>query len=185
MCLSDNSTAVACSTNAAVEAPNADPLMTIGFARSLTNSVLSPPLLVFSMALSVSALLIALLLSFPVIFDWQHARNLHVMCIVFAGAAAFFLFVTALMTTSAISGGISAISTISLEVLTAQRGVLLEASLWAAFGIWSFAFLFTWWIRWWEILERREKKRYAKKAEEEKKKRAEADRRAQIPETDP
>jgi len=155
MCISDNATAVTCST-AGIEAPNPDPLMTIPFARSLTTSVLSPPLIIFSMALSGAAILLNLLLTHPNIFNWIHARNLHFICIVFAGATAFFLFVTALMTTSAISGGISALSTISLEVLTAQRGVLLEAMLWSAFGIWSIAFLYSWWVRWWEILERRE-----------------------------
>jgi hypothetical protein len=70
------------------------------------------------------------------------------------------------MTTSSISGSLGGVTIISLQVIAAERGVLLEAFIWAACGVWSFAFLFVWFIRRWEILERRE----VKKAQEKRKK---------------
>ena len=69
--------------------------------------------------------------------------------------------------------------TTSLEVVTVQRGVQTEAFLWTAWVLWLFAFLFVWWVRWWEILEKREKKKAAKKAEDEKKKKAEEEKKKQ------
>jgi hypothetical protein len=149
---------VSCSVDA-INAPSIDPLMLLVFAKSMAHQVVSSPLLIASMAFSGAALLAALPLCLPVVFNWKHARNVHATCIFMAGSATFLLFVTALCTTAAVSAAISAIATVTLQVVEVERGTLLEALLWTAVGIWCAAFLFAWFVRWWEILERREQKR--------------------------
>lgn len=143
-----------CSSNA-ITPPSLDPLLLIEFARTLTSSVVFPPILTVSVVLSGIAFFLTLILFAPVVFNWKHARHLHFLCIASSAGAAFLLFVTSLMTTAAISGVMSAISTVSLQVVTTERGILLEAFIWAAFGIWTLTFLYVWWVRWWEILESR------------------------------
>jgi len=161
-----------CSSNA-ISPPSLDPLMLLEFARSLTTSVIFPPILTVSVVLGGVAYSLTLFLFFPLVFNWRHARNIHFLCITCSGAAAFLLFVTALMTTSGISGVMSAIPNVSLQVITTERGILLEAFLWAAFGIWSLGFILTWWLRWWEILERREVKQLDSRYEDRRQRSAE------------
>jgi len=91
-----------------------------------------------------------------------------------AGASSFFLFLEILITKYGVAGGIYGVNIISLDVITATKGTQTEAFLWTAWVLWLFAFLFIWWVRWWEILERRENKKKAKKEDEEKKKKAAA-----------
>jgi len=62
-----------------------------------------------------------------------------------------------------ILGGIYGVTTTSLTTVSAKKGNLSEAFLWTAWAIWGGAFLLVMWVRWWEILERREKKKAAKK----------------------
>ena len=151
-------TSVLCSTQITKSAPGllgSDPLQLLGFAESLVDFVTPTYLLVISIALSGIAYLLTLLLFVPAIFQWRHARNVHCFCIATAGGATFFIFITALNVHFGVSGGMSGLSSASLDVIVTQRGVLLEAVLWASFGVWLFAFLFAWFLRWWEILERR------------------------------
>jgi len=177
ICYKDAATDFVCSSNA-ISPPSLDPLMLIQFARTLTTSAVFPPILTVSVVLSGIAFFLTLILMVPILFNWRHARNIHFLCIVSAGAAAFLLFVIALMTTSAISGVMAAIPTVSLQVIVTERGILLEAFVWTAFGIWTFTFIFVWWLRWWEILERREVKlaadKYEKHRAEERERQAKA-----------
>src|SRR5208282_818797 len=182
MCLSDNVTPVRCSTdiwNFATGAQGVDPLMVAETAKSLIESVVSKFLIILVITLGVTSFVMTMVLFLPVVFSWRHARNLHFLCIVMAGAATFFLFIEILITKFGILGGMYGVYSTSLEVVTTQRGVLTEAFLWAAWALWLIAFLFVWWVRWWEILERREAKKAAKKAEEEKKKKAEEEKKKQ------
>jgi glucan phosphoethanolaminetransferase (alkaline phosphatase superfamily) len=181
MCLSDNVTPVRCSTdiwNFATGAQGVDPLMVAETAKSLIESVVSPYLLLLVITLGLTSLVMTMVLFLPVIFNWRHARNLHFLCIVMAGAVSFFLFVEILITKMGILGGMYGVTTTSLTTVSAQKGTLSEALLWTAWAIWGGAFLLVWWVRWWEILERREKKKAAKKAEEDKKKKSEQDKKA-------
>ena len=182
MCLSDKVTPVRCSTdmwNFASGAQGVDPLMVAETAKSLIESVVSKYLIILVITLGLTAFIMTMVLFLPVVFDWRHARNLHFLCIVMAGASTFFLFVQILITKFGILGGMYGVFTTSLEVVTVQRGVQTEAFLWAAWVLWLFAFLFVWWVRWWEILEKREKKKAAKKADDEKKKKAEEEKKKQ------
>ena len=177
MCLSDNVTPVRCSTdiwNFATGAQGVDPLMVAETAKSLIESVVSPPLIILVITLALTSLIMTMVLFLPMVFNWRHARNLHFLCIVMAGASSFFLFVNILITKFGILGGMYGVFTTSLEVVTTKKGILTEAFLWTAWALWLLAFLFVWWVRWWEILERRETKK-AKKAEDDKKKKAAED----------
>ena len=181
MCLSDNVTPVRCSTdiwNFATGAQGVDPLMVAETAKSLIESVVGNILIILAITLGLTSLIMTMVLFLPLVFNWRHARNLHFLCIVMAGATSFFLFVEIIITKMGILGAIAGVTTTSLNTVGAQRGILSEAFLWVAWGIWLLAFLLVWWVRWWEILERREKKKAAKKAEEDKKKKAEADKKA-------
>ena len=181
MCLSDNITPVRCSTdiwNFASGAQGVDPLMVAEAAKELVSGISTPYLLILSITLGITSLAMTMVLFLPAVFNWRHARNLHFLCIVMAGAASFFMFINILITKFGVLGIISAVQIVSLETVNASRGILSEAFLWTAWAVWGFAFLFVWWVRWWEILERREKKKAAKKAEEEKKKKADADAKA-------
>ena len=60
-----------------------------------------------------------------------------------------------------------------------QKGGSTEAFLWTAWVLWLFAFLFVWWVRWWEILERRETKKAAKKKADDDKKKADDEKKKQ------
>src|SRR5579859_674546 len=187
MCLSDNVTPVRCSTdmwNFADGAQGVDPLMAAEFAKALIESVVTKYLLILVITLGVTSFLCTMVLFLPVVFNWRHARNLHFLCIVMAGASAFFLFIEILITKFGVLGGIYGVNIISLEVITATKGVQTEAFLWTAWALWLFAFLFIWWVRWWEILERRETKKKAKKEEEEKKKKAAAEAAAKAAQKD-
>lgn len=95
-----------------------------------------------------------------------------------AGAVSFFLFVEIIITKMGIMGAVYGVTTTSLMTVSAQKGTLSEALLWTAWAIWGGAFLLVSWVRWWEILERREKKRAQKKADDEKKKKQENDKKA-------
>jgi len=66
------------------------------------------------------------------------------------------------------------VTDVSVNIITAQRGSLLEGILWAAFTMWFVSFVCAWLLRWWEILTRREVKRAALNAQAERKKKAEA-----------
>ena len=157
----------------AINTPSSDPLMIIDFARSFTTeSVVLPGVLILSMVLGGIVLLIELFLFNPIVFHWKHARNLHFTAIISAAATCFFLFVASLNTTSAVSASIAAITTVSLQVVEAERGILLEAFLWSACSLWFLVFVFLAWIRWWEILERRETKKKAGREDREKKRKA-------------
>jgi glucan phosphoethanolaminetransferase (alkaline phosphatase superfamily) len=179
MCLSDNTTPVRCSTdiwNFASGAQGVDPLMVAEAAKSLIESVVAPTLLIIVVTVGLTSFLMTMVLFLPIVFAWRHARNLHFLCIVMAGASAFFLFVEILITQSGIAGAMAGVYNTSLQVVTVQKGVLTEAFLWVAWALWLFAFLFVSWVRWWEILERRQAKK-AKKAEEDKKKKAEEEKK--------
>lgn len=163
--------------NFATGAQGVDPLMVAETAKSLIESVVSPYLIILVITLGLTSLLMTMVLFLPLVFNWRHARNLHFLCIVMAGASSFFLFVNILITKFGIAGGMTAVFTTSLEVVAVKRGILTEAFLWVAWGLWLLAFLFVWWVRWWEILERRQAKKIAKKAEEDKKKKAEEEKK--------
>ena len=181
MCLSDNITPVRCSTdmwNFASGAQGVDPLMTAALAKALIESVVTKYLIILVITLGVTSFILTMVLFLPRVFDWRHARNLHFLCIVLWGASTFFLFLEIIITKFGIAGGIYGVTITSLNVVTAQKGVLTEALLWTAWVLWLFAFLLVWWVRWWEILERRENKKKAKKEEEEKKKKADAEKAA-------
>jgi len=175
MCLSDNKTPVRCSTdiwNFADGAQGVDPLMVAETAKALIESVVSPYLIILAITLGLTSFIMTMVLFLPLVFNWRHSRNLHFLCITMAGATTFFLFVTILITKMGIEGGMYATTITSLQVVSARKGVLTEAFLWVAWVLWLLAFLLVFWVRWWEILERREVKVKAKKAEEEKKKKA-------------
>jgi hypothetical protein len=181
MCLSDNVTPVRCSTdiwNFADGAQGVDPLMVAEAAKALIESVVSPYLILLVITLGLCSFIMTMVLFLPLVFNWRHARNLHFLCITMAGASTFFLFVAILITKMGIEGGIYGVTITSLQVVTAQKGVLTEAFLWVSWVLWLFAFLLVWWVRWWEILERRELKAKAKKADDEKKKKAEEEKKA-------
>src|SRR5271156_6701164 len=181
MCLSDNVTPVRCSTdiwNFATGAQGVDPLMVAEAAKSLVESVVTNSLIILDLVFGLTSFVMTMILFLPLVFNWRHARNLHFLCIVMAGASAFFQFVTVLITKFGIEGGIYGVTTVSLQVIEGQKGVLTEAFLWTAWGLWFLAFLLVWWVRWWEILERREVKKAAKKKEDEEKKKKEADAKA-------
>ena len=165
--------------NFATGAQGVDPLMVAETAKSLIESVVSKYLIILVITLGLTSFIMTMVLFLPLVFNWRHARNLHFLCIVMAGASAFFLFVQILITKFGILGGMYGVFTTSLEVVTVQRGIQTEAFLWTAWVLWLFAFLFVWWVRWWEILERRDNKKAAKKAEDEKKKKAEAEKKKQ------
>jgi hypothetical protein len=169
MCLSDNVTPVQCSSdlwNFALKAQGVDPLMAAEFAKELVSSVAPPYLLILSITVGLTSFILTMVLFLPLVFGWRHARNLHFLCIVMAGAAAFFLFITILNMKWGVMSGVAAVPIISLTAITAQNGSLTEGFLWAAWILWLVAFFFVWLVRWWEILERREKK--AAKAKKEK-----------------
>jgi membrane-bound ClpP family serine protease len=179
MCLSDNVTPVRCSTdmwNFASGAQGVDPLMIAEFAKSLIESVVTKYLIILVITLGVASFLLTMVLFLPIVFDWRHARNLHFLCIVLWGVSTFFLFIEILITKFGVLGGLYGVTITSLDVVTAQKGTLTEAFLWIAWALWLLAFLFVWWVRWWEILERREVKKRAKKEEEEKKKKQEQEK---------
>jgi Ca2+ regulator and membrane fusion protein Fig1 len=169
ICLSDNTHAVECSSdiwNFASNAQNVDPLMAAEFAKELVGAVCPPYLLILSIVVGLTAFILTMVLFLPLVFSWRHARNLHFLCIVMAGAAAFFLFMTVLQTKFGVQGGMAAVPIISLTAIAVSSGQLTEAFLWTAWALWSIAFFFVWLVRWWEILERREKK--AAKAKKDK-----------------
>jgi Ca2+ regulator and membrane fusion protein Fig1 len=179
MCLSDNTTPVRCSTdmwNFASGAQGVDPLMVAEAAKSVIESVVAPSLLIIVVTVGLTSFLMTMVLFLPLVFNWRHARNLHFLCIVMAGASSFFLFVEILITKSGIAGAMAGVFNTSLQVVSVQRGVLSEAFLWVAWALWLFAFLLVAWVRWWEILERRQAKK-AKKAEEDKKKKADEEKK--------
>jgi hypothetical protein len=180
MCLSDNVTPVRCSTdmwNFASGAQGVDPLMVAESAKQLAEGIVAQDLLIIAITLGLTSLLMTAVLFLPMIFNWRHARNLHFLCIVMAGATSFFLFVEILITKFGILGTINGVTTTSLNTVAAKKGSLTEAFLWTAWLIWGGGFLLVWWVRWWEILERREQKRAAKKAADEKKKTEEAEKK--------
>lgn len=173
MCLSDNITPVRCSTdiwNFASGAQGVDPLMVAEAAKELVSSIATNYLLLLSITLGVTSLIMTMVLFLPTVFNWRHARNLHFLCIAMAGATVFFLFIEIMMTKFGVLGVIDTVRIVSLQTVSATRGVLTEAFLWAAMVVWAGAFLLVWWVRWWEILERRQKKKDAKAAAEKKKK---------------
>ena len=179
MCLSDNTTPVRCSTdmwNFASGAQGVDPLMVAEAAKSLVESVVDQYLIILVITLGLTSLLMTMVLFLPLVFNWRHARNLHFLCIVMAGASTFFLFVQILITKFGIAGGMVGVFNTSLQVVSVQRGILTEAFLWVSWVLWLFAFLLVSWVRWWEILERRQTKK-AKKAEEDKKKKEEEEKK--------
>jgi glucan phosphoethanolaminetransferase (alkaline phosphatase superfamily) len=147
-------------------------------SKALIESVAGPYLILLSITLGLTSLIMTMVLFLPVVFNWRHARNLHFLCIVMAGATAFFLFVNILITKMGILGGIYGVTITSLQAIQAQTGTLTEAFLWISWVLWLLAFLMVWWVRWWEILERREVKIKAKKADDEKKKKAEEEKKA-------
>jgi hypothetical protein len=180
MCLSDNVTPVRCSTeiwNFATGAQGVDPLMVAETSKSLIESVVAPYLLLLVITLGITSFLMTVVLFLPNVFSWRHARNLHFLCITMAGAVAFLLFVEILITKFGILGGIYAVTTTSLEVVSAEKGNLTEAFLWSAWVIWLLGFLFVLYVRRWEIDERRQAKK--KKMDDEKKKKAEEEKKKQ------
>jgi len=181
MCLSDNITPVRCSTdiwNFADGAQGVDPLMVAESAKAMIESVVTKYLLILVITLGVTSFTLTMVLFLPAVFNWRHARNLHFLCIVLAAASSFFLFLEIIITKFGVLGTIYGVNITSLTVVTANKGSQTEAFLWIAWVLWSNAFLLLWWVRWWEILERREQKKKAKKEEDEKKKKAEAEAKA-------
>ena len=178
--MSDNITPVRCSTdiwNFASGAQGVDPLMVAEAAKELVSGIATNYLLLLCITLGVTSLVMTMVLFLPVVFNWRHARNLHFLCIAMAGATVFFLFIQILMTKFGVLGVIETVRIVSLQTVNTSRGVLTEAFLWSAMVVWANAFLLVWWVRWWEILEKREGKKAAKKLEDEKKKKAEEDKK--------
>ena len=118
----------------------------------------NPTLVILSLALSAATIAIQLFLSTPLVFNWRHARNLHAISTIFAFATSFFTFVAVFMTRFTVSAAMSGISTVSLNAVETKRGSLSEAFLWVSAAFWFVAFWFMWWVRWWEILEKRDTK---------------------------
>jgi hypothetical protein len=156
VCFSDHNTSVKCFADT-TEAESVDPLMIGVLAQSL-QTLAAPPLLVIGITLGSIAAFFQISLMFPVVFNWRHARNLHVTCTIVALGASFFLFLTVLNTRFTINGALYGVSTVSLQLVALTRGVLSEVFLWIASMAWFLAFLLQWWVRWWEILERRQQK---------------------------
>ena len=176
-CYRDNSSAIMCSSDG-LTPPSVDPLMLLDFAKAFTISVVYPALLIISVVCGGIAVLVTMLLFHPLLFNWRHARNLHVGCIVASLGSAFFLLLTGLMTTSGVSGAMVALRTVSLQVIEAERGIVLEACVWSAFALWVLIFLWAWWVRWWEILERRDAKQRMVKLDTERRKKQEEEKKA-------
>ena len=180
-CISDNTTSTFCTTNIARDATGSlrtDPLRIMDFALSLTNSVTPSYLLVLSLALGTVACLSNAGLHIPAIFNWRHARNVHCFCITTAGGAALFSLITVLNVRFGITGALYGVTNVSVNIIGAQRGSLLEGILWASFILWVASFLGLWGLRWSEILVRRDLKRAVRKAQDDKRKKAEADKKA-------
>jgi hypothetical protein len=154
--------------------PSVDPLMLLDFAREFTSSVVYPALLIISVVCGAIATCLTIALFLPLLFNWSSSPNLHFSCIVASLGSAFFLLLTGLMATSGVSGAMVGVRTVSLQVIDAHRGILLEAFIWSGFASWIFIFLWAWAVRWWEILEREEVLVKVRKAEEEKRRRREA-----------
>jgi glucan phosphoethanolaminetransferase (alkaline phosphatase superfamily) len=190
MCLSDNVTPVRCSTdmwNFATGAEGVDPLMVAESAKALVEAVVAKFLIVLVITLGLASFIMTTILFLPIVFNWRHARNLHFLCIVMAGASAFFLFVLILITKFGVLGTMVGVTTTSLKTVDAQKGVETEAFLWTAWALWFLTFWFVWWVRWWEILERRAVKKAAKEkaeADEKKKKAAEEEKKKQAAQKD-
>jgi len=182
MCLSDNVTPVRCSTdmwNFATGAQGVDPLMVAESAKAMIESVVTNYLLILVITFGVTSFVLTMVLFLPIVFNWRHARNLHFLCIVMAGASAFFLFLEIIITKFGVLGTLYGVNITSLTVITAAKGAQTEIFLWIAWVLWLLAFLFIWWVRWWEILERREQKKKAKKEEDAKKTAAAAKAKAE------
>jgi len=141
ICFHDNSSVISCSIDG-INTPSSDPLMLVDFAKSVNSSAIPSGLLILSMVLSGTVLLLQLFLCLPLCFNWRLARTLHLSAIACAGATCFFLFVTSLNATSAISAAMAAIPTVTLQVVEMNRGTLMEAFLWCACAIWFLAFIF-------------------------------------------
>jgi len=181
MCLSDNVTPVRCSTdmwNFASGAQGVDPLMVAETAKALIESVVTNYLLILVITLGTASFILTMVLFLPLVFDWRHARNLHFLCIVLWGVSSFFLFLEIIITKFGILGGIYGVTITSLQTITATKGTITEAFLWTSWVLWLLTFALVWWVRWWEILERREVKKRAKKEEEAEKKKKEAEAKA-------
>ena len=146
-------------------------------AKSLVESVVAPFLLLLIVVLGLTSFIMTVVLFLPNVFSWRHARNLHFLCIAMAGSTAFFLFVEILITKFGILGGIYAVNSTSLQVVTAKKGTLTEAFLWSAWAVWLLGSLFVLYVRRWEIDLKREAKKL--KMEEEKKKKSDEEKKKQ------
>lgn len=169
ICYWDNANNIMCSPDG-LTPPSVDPLMLIDFARAFTHSAVYPSLFIISVVCGAVAMIVAVTLLLPSIYNWRHSRNLHFASIVASLGSAFFLLLSGLMTTFGVSGAMLGLSTVSLQVVAVERGILLESFVWSAFSLWTLIFLWTWYVRWWEILDRREVKTIT---ERENRKRAE------------
>ena len=65
------------------------------------------------------------------------------------------------------SSALYTIRTVSLQVVSVERGKLSEAFLWIASAVWFLTFLFMTWVRLWNLADMRAKKQNAKIIEEE------------------
>jgi len=131
--------------------------MLLILSQSLKNSL--GQLLVIVLAFGSAATFIEFNLTFPVVFNWRHARNLHTIGAVLTLGASFFLFVVALRSRIWILGAMSGATNFSLQTVEAKKGTLLEVFTWLCSALWFLAFLHIVWLRRWEILERRDAKR--------------------------
>jgi hypothetical protein len=133
----------------------------IGVLAQTLGNVTTSYFLVLGLIYGGTAFALHVCLMFPILFDWRHARNLHTTSIALLLASSFVLFLEALATTSTISAAMYATRTVSLELVEVERGLLSEIFLWLAAMVWLFTSLFMWWVRQWEIMERRAQKRAA------------------------
>jgi glucan phosphoethanolaminetransferase (alkaline phosphatase superfamily) len=148
-------------------------------AKAMIESVVTNYLIILVITFGVTSFILTMILFLPIVFNWRHARNLHFLCIVMAGASSFFLFLEIIITKFGVLGTLYGVNITSLTVITANKGAQTEVFLWVAWILWLLAFLFIWWVRWWEILERREQKKKAKKEEDAKKSAAAAKAKAE------
>ncbi len=143
-----------------------DPLLLSVFA-PLFQKNLAPWLLIVGMTAASTAIALTLALMIRSLFWWKYSRNLHTTCIGMTLGASLFTFISVLKTRVTVSSALYTIRTVSLQVVSVERGKLSEAFLWLASAIWFLTFLFMTWVRLWNLANMRAKKEDAVIMEEE------------------
>jgi len=107
------------------------------------------------MTFGTTAIILNLSLLIDDVAFWRHAHSLHVTDTAFSAAASVALFITALQTRFTVSGAMYSINTLAFDNLGATRGVLLEVFLWVTSVIWLVSSCCCFYLRSWEIKQRR------------------------------